>query len=246
MRIKYSILSYRILAAALIAAAAGMAAPRVAAQTKDERLRPPSITVSGDATVTARPDRVQIDIGVITQAETADAASSDNRKKADAVLAQLRSALGAGADIKTASFSISPKYSYPKDGGQPTIAGYTATNVVRVRTEDLSQVGKLIDLSTQSGANLIQQIQFSLKDERAVRTEALKEAAAQARSKAQAIASALDLRITRILYVDESSPVVIPRVYQASAMRTAAAPTPIEPGTIDVRATISLTVEIAQ
>jgi len=163
------------------------------------------------------------------------------------VLAQLRGALGAGADIKTASFSISPNYRYPREGGQPTITGYTATNVVRVRTDDLSQVGKLIDISTQSGANVIQQVQFSLKDERAVRTEALKQAAAEARSKAQAIAGALDLRITRILFVDESSPVVIPRVYQAAAMRTAGtAPTQLEPGTIDVRATISLTVEITQ
>jgi len=242
MRIKYS-----ILAAIVLVAAAGAAGPRAAGQTRDDRPRPPSITVTGEATVTARPDRAQVDIGVITQADTADGASNDNRRKADAVLAQLRSALGTGADIKTASFSISPNYRYPREGGQPTITGYTATNVVRVRTDDLSQVGKLIDLSTQSGANVIQQVQFSLKDERAVRTEALKQAAAEARSKAQAIAAALDLRITRILFVDESSPVVIPRVYQAAAMRTAGtAPTQLEPGTIDVRATISLTVEITQ
>ena len=242
MRIKYAIL------AAVVLAAAGVAGPRIAAaQTRDDRPRLPSITVTGEATVTARPDRAQVDIGVITQADTADAASNDNRKRADAVLAQLRGALGAGADIKTASFSISPNYRYPREGGQPTITGYTATNVVRVRMDDLGQVGKLIDLSTQSGANVIQQVQFSLKDERAVRTEALKQAAAEARSKAQAIAAALDLRITRILFVDESSPVVIPRVYQAAAMRTAGtAPTQLEPGTIDVHATISLTVEISQ
>jgi uncharacterized protein YggE len=236
-----------IVAAVALVAAAGVAGPRLAAaQTRDDRPRPPSITVSGEATIAARPDRAQVDIGVITQAETAEAASTDNRRKADAVLAQLRGALGAGADIKTASFSISPNYRYPKDGGQPTIAGYTATNVVRVRTDDLSQVGKLIDISTGSGANVIHQVQFSLKDERAVRTEALKQAAAEARSKAQAIAGALDLRITRILFVDESSPVIMPRVYQAAAMRTATAPTQLEPGTIDVHATISLTVEIAQ
>src|SRR5215471_12574707 len=243
MRPKYS-----VLAAVILAAGAGVSGPRAAAQGKDERPRPPSITVTGEATVSAKPDRAQVDIGVITQAETADAASTDNRRKADAVLSQLRNALGAGADIKTISFSITPSYRYPKEGGQPTIAGYTATNVVRVRTDDLSQVGKLIDISTQSGANVIQQIQFSLKDERAVRTEALKQAAAEARSKAQSIASALDLKVTRILYVDESSPVVIPRVYQAQAMRAgpAVAPTQVEPGTIEVRATISMTVEIAQ
>src|SRR5215467_15809384 len=235
MRMKYG-----ILAAVVLVAAAGAAGPRAAGQTRDDRPRPPSITVTGEAIVTARPDRAQVDIGVITQADTADGASNDNRRKADAVLAQLRSALGTGADIKTASFSISPNYRYPREGGQPTITGYTATNVVRVRTDDLSQVGKLIDISTQSGANVIQQVQFSLKDERAVRTEALKQAAAEARSKAQAIAAALDLRITRILFVDESSPVVIPRVYQAAAaMRTAGtAPTQLEPGTIDVHATI--------
>src|SRR5262249_9766906 len=155
-RIKYS-----ILAAAILAAGAGMAGSRAVAQARDEKPRPPSITVSGEATVSARPDRAPVDIGGITQAETTDAALTDNRSKADAVFAQLRGALGAGADIKTVSFSISPNYRYPKEGGQPAIAGYTATNVVRVRTEDLGQVGKLIDVSTQSGANVIQQIQFS-------------------------------------------------------------------------------------
>src|SRR5215471_16203508 len=103
MRIKYG-----ILAAVVLVAAAGAAGPRAAGQTRDERPRPPSITVTGEATVTARPDRAQVDIGVVTQAETADAASTDNRRKADAVLAQLRSALGAAADIKTVSFSITP------------------------------------------------------------------------------------------------------------------------------------------
>src|SRR5215467_6265705 len=233
-------LKNRMLVAAILAVGAWVAIPRAVAQGRDERPRPPSITVTGEATVSAKPDRAQVDIGVVTQAETADAASTDNRRKVDLVLGQLRSALGATADIKTVSFSIMPVYRYPKEGGQPTITGYTATNAVRVRTDDLSQVGKLIDMSTQSGANVIQQVQFSLKDERAVRTEALKEAAAAARSKAQAIAAALDLRITRILFVDESSPVVIPRVYQAAAaMRTAGtAPTQLEPGTIDVHATI--------
>jgi len=240
MKINHSIL-------AAIIVAGSVAGPRAIAQGRDERPRPPSITVTGEATISAKPDRVQVDIGVITQGETADAASTENRKRVDAVLPQLRTVLGPAAGVKTASFSITPNDHYPKEGGQPTIAGYTASNIVRVRTDDLSQIGKLIDTSTGSGANVVQQIQFSLKDERAVRTEALKQAAAEARSKAQAIASALDLKIARILYVDESSPVVIPRVYQAQAMRAATvAPTQVEPGTVDVRATISLTVEISQ
>src|SRR5262245_23200216 len=117
MRIKYS-----ILAAAILAAGAGIAGSQAVAQGRDERPRPPSITVSGEAMVSARPDRAQVDIGVITQAETADAASTDNRRRADAVFAQLRGTLGAGADIKTVSFSISPNYRYPKEGGQPAIA----------------------------------------------------------------------------------------------------------------------------
>jgi len=211
----------------------------------------PSIRVTDEATVTVKPDQAEINIGVVTQAATAQAAASQNAQKQDAVISELRKILGPGADIKTISYSLNPSYRYPKDGGQPTIAGYNASNTIQVKTTSLAQVGNVIDLATGSGANNIQALRYTLKDETAARTQALREASTKARAKAEAIASALGLRIQRILLVEEGGSTIrpLPMMEMNSAiagMRSQQAPTPVESGSIDVRATIALTVEVAK
>ena len=218
------------------------------AQDSPDKLTRPTIRVNGEATVSAKPDQAEINIGVVTQATTGQAAASQNAQKQDAVLSELRKMLGAAAEIKTISYSLNPNYRYPREGGQPTITGYTASNIVQVKTEDLTQVGKVIDLATQSGANTIQSLRFTVKDEQRALAQALGQAAIRARAKAEAIAAALGLKIVRVLHIDESG-VAMPlpmntRAFAAEAGQ-AAVSTPIESGTVDFRATVTLTVEIA-
>ena len=66
----------------------------------------PSIRVTGEGAVTTKPDQAQIDIGVVTEAGNAQAAATQNAEKLDAVLSELRKALGPGADIKITSYSF--------------------------------------------------------------------------------------------------------------------------------------------
>jgi len=215
-----------------------------AAQDVAAEKLPPSIRTNGDAVVTAKPDRAQVDVGVVTQAGSSQSAASQNAQKLETVLNHLKSLLGARADIKTISYSLSPNYRYPTGGGEPTITGYTATNVVRVTLDDLTQVGKVIDAATSSGANRIQSLHFALKDPESVEAQALTQAAAKARKKADDLATSLNLRIVRVLSVSEGGPVVVP-VSDVAYARAETASTPIEPGTIEVHATVSLIVEIA-
>jgi uncharacterized protein len=206
----------------------------------------PSIRVTGEAAVTTKPDQAQIDLGVVTEAKNAQIAATENAEKLDAVLAELRNALGPGADIKSTSYSLTPVYHHPKEGGTPSITAYSATNIIQVKTSELTQVGKIIDMATQSSANRIQSLQFTLKDEQAVYIQGLREAVAKARAKGEAIASALGLKIVRVLSVEEGGPLSRP-VYGEGMQARAAAPvqTPVEPGTIEVRARVTLTLEIA-
>ena len=206
---------------------------------------PPRIQTTGEATVTTQPDRVQIDIGVVTQAGVSQTAVSENAKKLEQTLSNLRALLGPAADIRTVSYNVSPNYNYPKDGGEPTISGYTVANVVRVTLDDLGLTGKVIDEATQAGANRIQGLQFSLKDNSTVMATALKQAATEARTKADALASALGVRIVGVLSVEENSPGPVP-IRTVSYARSEQAATPIEAGSIEVRATVNLTVEIAR
>ena len=211
--------------------------------------RPAIIQVTGQAKVAETPDRVYIDIGVTTQAQKAEDAASQNASRLSAVIAAVRHAAGTGAQLTTTQYSISPNYNYPRNGGTPTITGYTVSNVVRVRLDDLARIGRVIDAATQTGSNNVQDISFALRDEQAPRSEALREAALNARQDATALAGALGLRLVRVLSVSEQSPgVVLPRIYpqmRQLALAQAAAPTPVAAGSVDVNASVTLTVEVA-
>jgi len=227
-----------------LAAAAPLAAQAVSAPAATLS----SIRVTGDARVSAQPDRVQIDLGVQTQAQLSQQAASANARQLDAVLAAVRKAAGPGAQLKTVSYSLSPNYQYHPGGGEPTITGYTALNVVEVVLDDLARIGDVIDAATRSGANRVQGIQWTLRDQDAVRAQALREAATRAHAEAEVLAGALNLRILRVLTVEESSPQIVPlRVHMAAARAAVSAaevPTPVEAGTLDVSANVALTVEV--
>jgi hypothetical protein len=209
----------------------------------------PTIRVAAEATVVTAPDQAQVNIGVVTEAENARDAAAGNAQELAAVLAKLRETLGSAAEIKTVGYSLHPKYQHPKQGGEPRIVGYMATNTVEVTTNELDQVGNIIGVATATGANRIQQLRFTLEDEIPFQAEALRQAAVRARKKAEAIASALDLETGRILAVEEGIHSVTPilmRSRQVAMAEVGATPTPVEPGTIEVRATVTLTIEIAQ
>jgi uncharacterized protein YggE len=210
---------------------------------------PPSTRVTGQATVTARPDQAELDLGVVTQAPTAQAAATQNAQQLDAVVAAVHKALGPSAPVETLNYTLSSNYRPPQEGGQPVLTGYTATNTVQVKTEKPTEVGTVIDLALQAGADHINCLQFTLKNEQLVQAQALREAAVKARAQADALAAALGLKLGRVLSVTEGEPVIVlPRRdlgvrTQAEAL---AAPTPVEPGRIEVHASVALTVEIGQ
>ena len=218
-------------------------------QQGQNRPRPPSITVNGEAMISAEPDQAHIDIGVVTQARSAPDASKENAERLSRVLAEVKKLLGKNDEVKTSGYSLAPNYRYPQ-GGKPEIVGYTASNTVRIKTNTLDLVGRLIDSAMQAGANNVNRLVFTLKDEQGAQLEALRQASAKAKSKAEAIAASLGLKIVRIASINEGERTIQPIHRQAMAARgealAAQAPTPVEPGTVDVRSTVSLTAEVSE
>ncbi len=193
------------------------------------------------------PDQAQIDIGVVTQARNAPDAAKENAEKLARVMSAVKKLLGKGDEVKTASYSLNPNYRYPQ-GGKPEIVGYTATNVLHIQTGGLENVGKLIDAAMQSGANTIQRLLFTLKDEQSAQIQALRLASTKARTKAEEMANALGLKVIKILAVTEGEravrPFMVPQQRTTQMDAAAAVPTPVEAGTIEVRSTVSLTAEV--
>jgi uncharacterized protein YggE len=205
-----------------------------------------SIRVSADAKVTAKPDRVQIEIGVSTRATQSQEAAAQNARQVESMLAAVHKAVPA-ALLKTVSYSLNPNYEYHVSGGEPTVTGYTAMNVVQVTLDDLEKIGGVIDAAAQAGANHVQGIQFTLRDQDAVRAEALREAAMRARAQADVLAAALGLKVVRVLSAEENSPRFTPitRPMARAAMSSASVATPVEAGTLDVAAEVTLSVEVS-
>ena len=206
----------------------------------------PYVRVHGEATVSAAPDRAEMDIGVISHGDTAKMATDLNASKSNAVIEQLHAILPS-ANIKTVNFSVNPNYDYSKNDGKPIILGYTANNTVRLEIDDISTVRKLIDAATRAGADNINRLNFKLRDENAARAAALGQAAAQARAGADALAASLKLKLGRVLRVEEEQPVVVSpgRQFELSLTKSREV-TPLEPGNIDIRASINVTFELIQ
>jgi uncharacterized protein len=228
------------LVVAMVAATAAWAD----AQPAQDKSGRPYIRATGEATVSAKPDRARLEIGVVTEAGNAQNAAAQNATQTESMVTALRRSLGQTAEIHTSGYSLTPNFRYSKDGGQPTLSGYTASNTVAIVTDDLAKVGKVIDAGTQAGANNVRGLEFQLKDETPVRAQALTEAARKARAAAEAMAAALGLKVVRVLSAEEGRPPQVIRP-MAMAMKAAPSPTPIESGNIQVQASVTVTVEVA-
>ena len=207
--------------------------------------RTTKVIVAGDSIVQAQPDTAIITISVVTQAKQAIDAQQQNAIKSDAVVKTLKAAAGAGAEVKTSGYSLQPQRIY-KEGQPPTISGYEARNSVTVTISDLSKVGSVIDASAQAGANDLTGISFTLRQDRAARDQALKEATREAVSKAQVIAQSLSGRVVRVVEVQEDGLQPPRPIYQAAEtfMMKRDVSTPIEIGSLDISSRVQLVVEV--
>ncbi|MCS7026638.1 MAG: SIMPL domain-containing protein [Bryobacteraceae bacterium] len=212
------------------------------AQTAQRR---PFVRASGEGVVSTRPDQVKVIVNCTAQGSTAQEATEAVASQAASVISALTQLLGSRGDVRTVGVSVSPQYRYPQ-GQPPQLTGYQATNTLEVTVEDLTLAGRTIDRAVQAGASSIGGLQFGLKDPNPVRNQALRAATQQARQSAEAIALGLGARLGSVIMASESG-VVLPVITEARAPGvTASAPTPIEPGTVQVRASVTIEVELAQ
>src|SRR5689334_5813640 len=142
-----------------------------------------AITVTGDGTVDATPDRASFDFGVTTQGATAAAALDGNASQARAIIDALKKAGLESSDIQTTQVSLWPQTS----SNGTRIVGYQASNSVQV-TAGLGRSGALVDAAVRAGANNVDGPNLDTADKSSLYDQALKQALADAKGKAQALA----------------------------------------------------------
>jgi uncharacterized protein YggE len=202
------------------------------------------VVVTGEAVVQAQPDTVVVTLAVVTQNASASEAQAENASRTDAVLRAVRAAAGV-REVKTSGYSLQPQYAY-KEGAPPSITSYIARNSVNVTVGDVRQTGALIDAGSRAGANSVDGLAFMLRGDEGARRQALADATRDALSKARTIAQTLGGSVVRIVEVQEGG-AFRPPVYTAEfgrAAGTAQTATPVEPGSLEIRAQVQLVAEV--
>jgi uncharacterized protein YggE len=233
----------RIAAVALLvlttALLAGIGRPE-AAGGADEDARV-GITVTGVGTVESVPDEAEISLGVETEGATAKDALAENSARMERLLAALRGAGVKKEDIRTQEVSVYPRY---EPYGKPA-EGYEAHNSVLVKIRDLDRAGAILELAARSGANQTSGPTMSASNRQELESKALSAAVRNARTKAEALAKAAGVGLGRVTAIVEGF-AGGPEGYPLAARTAADAgkSVPIEPGTEEVRATVTITFSI--
>ena len=197
-----------------------------------------SVTVSGTSTIKAAPDEAVISLGVQTQANTAEGALSQNAEHMTAVFAALSDQGISKDDIATTDVSLYPTYG--QSGVE--ITGYQAANQIDVTVHDMAKVGTIIDAAVGAGANLSNGITFKLSDESHGVDQALAAAVADARSKAEALATAGGAQLGQVMTIQETSASSPPPIFydRGMAASSAAVPTPVSPPTLESQVSVTV------
>lgn len=226
----------------LIAAVAGpVFGPRTLLATDPSSPAEHTISVSGTGRVLLSPDIADLRLGVLAEEPTVRAARDANAEAMTAVIASLRKLGIEQRDIQTTTLSLSPVYAYPSDGQRPRITGYSLSNAVSVTIRDLDLVGDAIDGALVAGATSLDGVSFRVADQAAAEKQAREAAIAEAKAKAQTLASAAGVRITGVAAISETvSPIPYPVYFGAREEAGVDVATPVEPGSNEVSVTVSV------
>jgi uncharacterized protein YggE len=198
-------------------------------------------SVSGTGKVVISPDIADVRLGVSVTKPTVAEARSSAASIMTAVIDAIRKAGVADADLKTSVLSLSPAYDYPAGGGTPRLKGYTISNAVVATIRSLETAGAVIDGAMAAGATTMDGITFRVADPARAEEQARQAAMAQAKSKAQTLATAAGVAIEGVATISESSSgSPYPIAYSPAAGVAKDAATPVQAGTNEVTVTVTV------
>jgi len=219
-------------AVAAVVAFAGVGLPDRASSGSASASR--SITVTGMGAVSAVPNQSSFTFGVASRGATAAEALATDSAQMQKLIAALRGAGIASDSLQTSSVSLSPRMS---DSGD-TVVGYDASNSVTVTIKGIDKAGTIVDAAVAAGANQVDGPNLTVSDQSALYAKALSAAVSDARSKAQALASASGLRVGAVTSVEEQTETPSPVRYDA--VKLASPSTPVEAGSQQITATVTV------
>lgn len=210
------------------------------AATVDDR----TVSVDGSSTLKVAPDKATINVSIETTDKDAKIASSQNATIMSNIQKNIMALAISKDKIKTINYNLSPKYNY--DNGKQKLVGYTVSNEIMISVDNIEMVGNVIDTAINSGATNVNSVEFGLKDDQMYKDKALQQAILDAKRKAEVVAGALGRNIVDVKSINISNSYMEPRtlnsaLYMKSADAVGAPTSPIQAGSINIKATVSAT-----
>ncbi|MCX2726936.1 SIMPL domain-containing protein [Thermomicrobium sp. 4228-Ro] len=193
------------------------------------------ISVSGEGRVTVAPDIATLTLGVEVFDRDAAVAQQAVADRMTAVLAVFRQAGIPDNSVKTVLYTISVE----RDWQQPAapVTGYRVTQLIEVQVRPIDRVGPLLTEAVQAGANVVQQVSFSLANPAAALRQARELAVRDAHDKAAQLAQLTGVGLGEPVRIVESAaapPVPVPAAREAPG----AAPVPAGEAVVTVSVSI--------
>jgi Uncharacterized conserved protein len=194
------------------------------------------MNINGKGSVMTEPDIAIVSLGVITENKELKAAQEENAAKSTEVINSLINSGIEEKDIKTEAYTINPEYDYVE--GKQIFRGYKVTHTFKVTIKDIKKVGEIIDAAVSSGANVVNNITFTISNPSIYYKKALNLAIDDAIKKAKSIESNLEITVNRIpISITEEGQSYTPMAEKALYSAPTSA-TPIKEGQIEIIANI--------
>jgi len=202
------------------------------------------IRVVGKASMNKAPDIATSQIGVQTFNKEVEPAVAENNRKSDAVISALRQQGIAEKDIYTTQFNIYPQRDYANNRPNEII-GFQVDNMVSVTIRDIKIIGKALQTAINAGANNIHGLNFTISDTETIKRDLRLKAIQDARKQAEDIAAAADIKLGKIITINDLS-MSVP-IYRANYDKAAAEiAVPIQTGELELSAQVEIVFEISE
>lgn len=207
------------------------------------------IVVNAMGTASRPPEQAVVNLAVETAARSAREAAEQNAQKMTRIIAALRRLNIPEDQIRTTAYNMYPEYRHwdgrdPEQANrQPEIIGYRVMNMLTVAVDGAPRAGEVIDAALAAGANRVDGLAFQLRDTEAVRADALRQAMTKARAEAELLAEAAGLTLGAPIEISTSwghMPPPGPPMPMMMRDEAQMAPTPVQPGAVDIQAMVNV------
>lgn len=207
------------------------------------------ITVSGEGKVYVKPDVAVINLGVETKGNTVLEVTKNNTNKMNAVIEVVKALKIDEKDIQTTNYNLNPDYNWTESKGR-IFQGYTLSQNIEVKIRDFTIIGDVLSKSTEKGANLVGNLQFTIDNPEQFREQARAKAIEKAKANAKNLAKESGIKLGKIINIFENNNYyssVLDKGYGMGGgeVTIESIPSPIvQPGQQEINITINLTYKV--